>query len=236
MESEGMFVDICATTGIAASLYRNGRTVHSFLGIGVEDADSNERHTKLSSYGPNSERAKVICCLSFLVFDEASMLKRLLFEHIDAIVKDLRCSHMRSQGGGNDTDRRDNPDLRFFGGISIVFAGDYLQSLPIMASRNVIELPNGGKSIVLVCLLDELPWRSSPWERVKVFRMTQQRRQSEDTVFSTLLKQTATGRLSQECPLPRKSTGNISQSYKCLWQWVDSGKNIDVDPDRIIVC
>ena len=120
VESEGIFAEICATTGIAASLYRNDRTVHSFLRIGVENADSNERHAKLLSYGPNSERAKLICCLSLLVLviDEASMLQRLLFEHIDTILKDLRCSHMRSQGGENDTEQRDSSDLSFFEGIT----------------------------------------------------------------------------------------------------------------------
>ena len=74
VESEGMFAQICGTTGIAASLCRNGRTVRTFLGIDVENADSNERHAKLSSYGPNSELVKLIFCLSLLVIDEDSML------------------------------------------------------------------------------------------------------------------------------------------------------------------
>ena len=86
-----------------------------------------------------------------------------------------------------------------------------------MPSRKVIGLPNGEKSIVPVCLLDELPWHSSLWERVKIFRITQQIRQAEDTVFSSLLKQTATGRLPEECSLPLKSTGNMLQSYRFLW-------------------
>ena len=44
VKAQGMFVEICAKTGIAASLYRNGRTLHNLLGIGVEDKDASERH------------------------------------------------------------------------------------------------------------------------------------------------------------------------------------------------
>ena len=123
---------------------------------------------------------------------------------------------MRSQGGGNDTERRGNSDLPFFGGIIIVFAGDYLQLLPIMPSREVVELPNGEKSLVPVCLLDELPWRSSLWERMKIFPITEQIGQAEDNMFSILLKQTAKGRLPEEYPLHLKSTRNTLQFYKFL--------------------
>jgi len=44
-ESEGMMVEVCATTGIAASLYRGGRTLLSFLGTGIEYTDNSERNS-----------------------------------------------------------------------------------------------------------------------------------------------------------------------------------------------
>lgn len=73
VESESLFTEICGTTGIAASLYRNGRTLHRILGLGVDDAEASERHVKLSKYGPNSQRGELIRSLSLLVVDEASM-------------------------------------------------------------------------------------------------------------------------------------------------------------------
>lgn len=117
-----------------------------------------------------------------------------------------------------------------------MLAADHLQLLPIMPSRKVIELPNEEKSVVPVCLLDELPWCSSLWERVKIFRITQQIRQAEDTGFSTLLKQKATGRFPENYPLPLKSTRNMLQSDKFLWRWIGSGNKQYVDLDVTLVC
>ena len=71
---------------------------------------------------------------------------------------------------------------------------------------------------------------------MKIFCITQQIRQAENNMFSSFLKQAATGRLPDESPLPLKSTGNMLQSYKFIWRWVDSGNKRDVDLDRILVC
>ena len=86
-----MFAEICATAGIAAKLYRSGRTLHGLLGLGVEDKDASDQHSKLSKYCPNSQRGQLIKPLSLLIIDEASMMQRVLFEHVDTILKDLRC-------------------------------------------------------------------------------------------------------------------------------------------------
>ena len=60
MEAQGMFVGTGATTGIAASLYKNGRTLYNFPGIGVDNKDASERHARLSKHGPRFQRAEPI--------------------------------------------------------------------------------------------------------------------------------------------------------------------------------
>ena len=55
----------------------------------------------------------------------------------------------------------------------MVFAGDYLQLLPILQSLRTVELPYGNIQVIPVSLLDKLPCQSSLWEKVKVLRITQ---------------------------------------------------------------
>ena len=91
LESEEKHVALTATTGIAASMYEGGRTLHGLLGIGVPDKDAGDTEHVLSSrYSPNCDRAEYIRRLQLLVIDEASMLQKSLLEHVDLILKDLR--------------------------------------------------------------------------------------------------------------------------------------------------
>ena len=226
LEAEGMFAEICATTGIAAKLYRGGRTLHSLLGLGVEDKDASDQHSKLSKYGPNSERGKLIKSLSLPIVNEASMMQRVLFEHVDTILKDLRCLPHHDSSG----------DRPYFGGLVVVYACDYLQLLPVLPSRRTIELPNGNIQVVPVSLLDELPWQSSLWENVRVLRITHQIRQSQDRVFAALLMSTAKGHFPEDIPLPLQSTASLHKAYEFLWRWISTGRKFHVDLDRIIVC
>ena len=69
-----MFVEICATTGIAASLYKNGPNLHNFLGIDVDVKNASERHDLLSKYGARSQRAELIRYLSLLIIGEVFMM------------------------------------------------------------------------------------------------------------------------------------------------------------------
>ena len=121
-EAEGMFAEICAKTGIADKLYRGRRTQHSLLGLRVEDKDASDQHRKLSKYGPNSQRGQLIKSLSLLIIDEASMMQRVLFEHVDTILKDLRCPPRQDTYG----------ERPYFCGL--VFVCDYLQLVPVLPS------------------------------------------------------------------------------------------------------
>ena len=231
------FCEICSKQKVCSQRYAPqqvsqpsciavGAHCTAFSDLGVEDKDASDQHSKLSKYGPNSERGKLIKSLSLLIVDEASMMQRVLFEHVDTILKDLRCSPHHDSSG----------DRPYFGGLVVVFACDYLQLLPVLPSRRTIELPDGNIQVVPVSLLDELPWQSSLWENVRVLRITHQIRQSQDREFAALLMSTAKGHFPEDIPLPLQSTANLDKAYEFLWRWISTGSKFHVDLDRIIVC
>lgn len=228
-ETIGNVVEIAATTGIAATLYKGGRTVHSLLGLGIDDKDSSDGSSSRSSkYGPRSERAKLLRRAALIIIDEASIIERRFFELINVVLQDLRCGRLDE----NQEDTRPR-----FGGINIVFAGDYMQLLPVVPSRrwkNDDEDVNG--HYVNVSLLDELPWASSLWEHVKFVRFTRQVRQAEDDEFKQLLSSICTGRYNNRNPLPLRSTASLTALYRALWKWYSTGNIADVNLGTMMVC
>ena len=82
---------------------------------------------------------------------------------------------MGSWRGLHRDDALASPRLTYFCGLAVVFACDYLHLLLVIKStRREIINPDRSISVVPVQVLDELPWRSSLFERAKVLRMTQE--------------------------------------------------------------
>lgn len=89
-ESKARIVLITVTTGIEASLFENGRTLLSLLGLGIDDKDSSDAIASNSSkYGPRSDRAELLCKAALKIFDDASKMDRLLFAMVDVVLNDL---------------------------------------------------------------------------------------------------------------------------------------------------
>jgi ATP-dependent exoDNAse (exonuclease V) alpha subunit len=112
LRAHGVGVAITASTGIAAT-HINGRTLHSWSGIGVRDALSDADLEKLlrnKRIRSNYTRAKV------LVIDEISMLHPQQLDMVDRIAR-----------GMLDNDRP-------FGGLQVILCGDFFQ-LPPVARR-----------------------------------------------------------------------------------------------------
>jgi ATP-dependent DNA helicase PIF1 len=104
-------ISICAMTGCAAVLLDcNAKTIHSWSGIKLAKGESSKI---ISSVLRNSIVVNMWRRTSILVLDEVSMLSRRIFEILDAIGKSAR----RNQ--------------RPFGGIQLVFCGDFYQLPPI---------------------------------------------------------------------------------------------------------
>lgn len=101
---------VCAMTG-AAALLIGGRTLHSFLGIGLGAKPASEL-AAATRY-----KRKHICTkinkLALLIIDEVSMLSSELFDKICEYLQILR--------------RNTKP----FGGVQVIFCGDFAQIPPI---------------------------------------------------------------------------------------------------------
>ncbi|KMQ84670.1 hypothetical protein RF55_17343 [Lasius niger] len=99
----------CASTGIAATLLKGGRTYHSLfkLSIPIDDrAKSNIRG--------NSQAARELITAKLIIWDEVSMTVGHALSEVDKLFRDL----MKIP--------------RPFGGKVILFAGDFRQNLPIV--------------------------------------------------------------------------------------------------------
>ena len=106
----GYKVGVTATTGSAAHLIK-GRTIHSFLGIGLARGTPAQlaAHTAVK----NKAIAKKICGLDVLVIEEVSMMDQEFFEKVSEYLSIIR------------------KDKRPFGGLQIVLLGDFCQLPPV---------------------------------------------------------------------------------------------------------
>lgn len=102
-------VAITASTGIAAT-HMNGTTIHSWSGIGIKNILS---HSDLKSMQGKQYLTKNITKTHVLIIDEISMLHRNQLDMINQALKYLRNS------------------AKPFGGMQVVFAGDFFQLPPV---------------------------------------------------------------------------------------------------------
>lgn len=109
--SEGLQFGVTATTGTAAFLI-GGKTLHSYLGIGLAKEDPQELLVRLKD-NKNFNVIKKLRQLDALIIDEISMLDKELFDKISKYIALIR--------------RNDKP----FGGLQVVLTGDFCQLEPV---------------------------------------------------------------------------------------------------------
>jgi ATP-dependent DNA helicase PIF1 len=110
----GKNVAVTGTTGIA-SYNINGITLTSFMGIGTGEDHYDVMTKRIMKKRDTRERIQK---LDVLIVDEISMASAELFEKINEICQAVR------------------KNKRFFGGIQLVLAGDFLQLLPVFKDGN----------------------------------------------------------------------------------------------------
>lgn len=161
---QGKSFQMTASTGIAAT-HLNGITIHSFLGIGLE---YNVRQLVLDAiYGAQHIRNRLIS-VDVLIVDEVSMLDSVKIDDIDKVLRFIR--------------QIDEP----FGGVQIVFVGDFFQLPPIVTGRD-----GTGKKIQLRY---KYAYESKSWieANLKICYLTRHYRQ-DDADFLDLLSAIRTG-------------------------------------------
>ena len=104
-----------ASSGIAATLLVGGKTAHTTFGIPLK---LQHIESPTSSVGKGTNHAEMLKQASLIVIDECSALHRKGYEVIDDLLQDLTNS------------------TTLFGGIPVLLAGDFRQTLPGLLSNN----------------------------------------------------------------------------------------------------
>lgn len=166
----GKKIAICAMTGCAAILLNCGaKTLHSWAGIGLARGDENIIVTRIIT---NKFKRNFWKYTDVLVLDEVSMLSSRLFNLLDLIGQRVRKSPLP------------------FGGIQLVFCGDFFQ-LPPIGSDDDPE----SKQFCFESKLWNNTFENSKGENNQI-QLTTIFRQ-KDEIFAKILNQIRVGRLTK---------------------------------------
>ena len=161
----GLRCSVTAMTGCAALLLGLGaKTLHSWAGIGL----AREAPHELAEYVKRNRRAaRRWIDTQLLIVDEISMMTPELLEKLDLVGRRIRKRH----------------DLPF-GGLKILFAGDFCQLPPVTK----------GVSGEITFVFESPVWPTVIQETVELVQILRQR----DPVFQQLLGEARMGRLTPE--------------------------------------
>ena len=141
LRGQGKIVVCVASSGIAALLLIGGRTAHSSFKIPLKIHEDST-----CAISKNSDVAELLRATDLIIWDEAPMQHRHIHECVNRTFQDIR-----------------NNEL-LFGGISVVFGGDFKQILPVIVK--------GARAQIVGASLQ----RSHLWHSIRVLQLTQNMR------------------------------------------------------------
>jgi len=177
LRDKGINVAITASTGIAAT-HIGGMTIHSWAGIGVKKYLSAYEVDAIVS---NERIAKRIRATRVLIIDEISMLAADTLTMVDTVVREVL--------------QKNEP----FGGIQVVFVGDFFQLPPIVSRTSyddepVVRLGFGEDTVGA-----PFAFRSSAWiEANPIMCYLSEQHRQDDVSFVRLLGQIRAGSVHRE--------------------------------------
>ena len=131
VRAQGIIILCVASTGLACLLLPGGQTAHSMFKIPIDALDD----TSVCNIGKESLRADLLRMAEAVIFDECLMTHRLSFEALNRTLQDLRDCQ------------------KLFGGLTMIFGGDFQQILPV--------IPKGSRAeIVNACLRTSYLWNN----------------------------------------------------------------------------
>jgi len=117
MNSDGIRYQVCAMTGCAAVLLGSCvRTLHSWSGMGLANGLKENIIRKMVHHKKASTEMKKV---RVLIVDEVSMMSKKLFEILDSALRIVK--------------KVESP----FGGVQIIFTGDFFQLPPICSTKDI---------------------------------------------------------------------------------------------------
>lgn len=162
LRERGVATAITASTGIAAT-HISGQTIHSWSGVGIKDEITPADLEKLAKKKPLRDQIE---STQVLIIDEISMLSGKTLSNINQILQFFKVS------------------FEAFGGIQVIFCGDFFQLPPVSKNRE----PNYKKFAFM-----DPSWVDS---KLHICYLTEQHRQSGDQL-SELLNEIRSGEVSE---------------------------------------
>ncbi|XP_074339091.1 uncharacterized protein LOC141677199 isoform X4 [Apium graveolens] len=151
LRSEGKIVLAVASSGIASLLIEGGRTAHSRFKIPIDPNEFTCCEIKQNTY-----LAELINNTSLVIWDEAPMTHRYVFEAVDRTFRDIRAKvHVDAQ-------------IRPFGGLTMLLGGDFRQILPV--------IPKKGREEIVAATISKSPL----WQFCKIFKLHENMRIERD--------------------------------------------------------
>jgi ATP-dependent DNA helicase PIF1 len=166
LRERGIEPSITASTGIAAT-HVSGMTIHAWSGIGVLRDLSEYELDRISS---NERVSRRVRHTKILIIDEISMLASHTLSMVDAVCREIR------------------GDSRPFGGLQVVFVGDFFQLPPVTRNDSqqqyqqemvIGDIPRSNSSFAF----SSVAWKTA---NPIVCYLTEQHRQ-EDSAFLEML-------------------------------------------------
>lgn len=184
---------VTASTGIAAT-HMEGITIHSWSGMGIRDKLT---RSDILEIADKSHVKKKIKDASVLILDEVSMLHHYRIDMIDAIVREVKS--------------KDEP----FGGMQVVFCGDFFQLPPVSRSGERESF---------------FAYHSDSWKNLnpKVCYLSEQHRQN-DLEYLEILNSIRGANLSEEIKKTLMSRLGIKSKFSPTRLYTH---NIDVDKEN----
>ena len=119
LRERGVEPSVTASTGIAAT-HVGGMTIHSWSGIGIK---KNVSDWDIEMIQAREKTALRIVQTKILIIDEISMLDAQTLESVDRVLRTLR--------------RRPMMEEQPFGGLQVIFVGDFFQLPPVSRGEAV---------------------------------------------------------------------------------------------------
>jgi ATP-dependent DNA helicase PIF1 len=160
----GRNVQVCALTGTAAVILQCGaKTVHSWAGIGLGNGDIKAVANKVNKSKYKKRNWKGV---DILIVDEVSMMSLKLFELLEYTARLCR------------------KDVRPFGGIQVVFTGDFYQLPPV---------GNTDEPETCQFCFESLLWNQIFHNQIQLVTIFRQK----DDLYKKILNQIRVGRLTK---------------------------------------